>query len=126
MSRKVLIVDDDPDMVCVTRLLLKTAGYVPIEALGGPEGLELAREELPDVILLDIMMPGMDGFEVFRRLKLDPATERIHVVFVTARTDEEFRKKAMEMGSAGFVTKPWTGTGLLEKIDEVTAGSSPG
>ena len=103
----ILMVDDDPDMLEIFRLLLKVNGHRPITALGGKEGLDIARKELPDVILLDLMMPDIDGFEVLRQLKLDISTEEIPVIFVTAVNGHEFIDRAMSLGAEGYITKPY-------------------
>jgi len=114
----ILMIDDNPDMLEILRLLLKVNGHRPIMALGGKEGLDIARKELPDVILLDIMMPDIDGFEVLRRLKLDMSTEKIPVILVTAVSGQALIDKAMSLGAEGYVTKPYTRNQLMSLINE--------
>ncbi len=117
----ILMIDDNPDMLEILRLLLKVNGHRPIMALGGKEGLDIARKELPDVILLDIMMPDIDGFEVLRRLKLDMSTEKIPVILVTAVSGQALIDKAMSLGAEGYVTKPYTRNQLMSLINEVSS-----
>jgi CheY-like chemotaxis protein len=119
---RVLVVDDDPDMVMVLGLLMKANGITALTATGGVEGLEKARADKPDVILLDIMMPDMDGYEVIKELRSDESTKGIPVIFVTARTDAEHRERAESLGADGYVTKPYERNSLMEVIRRV-AGS---
>ena len=117
----ILMIDDDPDMLEIFRLLLKVNGHRPITALGGKEGLDIARKELPDVILLDLMMPDIDGFGVLRQLKLDTSTQEIPVIFVTAVNGHEFIDKAMSLGAEGYITKPYARNQLMSLINEVSS-----
>ena len=119
---RVLIVDDDPDMVMVLGMLMKVNGITALKAFGGVEGLEKARTDKPDVILLDIMMPDMDGYEVMKELRSDKTTKGIPVVFLTARTDEEYKERAETLGADGYITKPYDRDSLMETIRRV-AGS---
>lgn len=114
----ILMIDDNPDMLEILRLLLKVNGHRPIMALGGKEGLDIARKELPDVILLDLMMPDIDGFGVLRQLKLDTSTQEIPVIFVTAVNGHEFIDKAMSLGAEGYITKPYARNQLMSLINE--------
>ena len=102
---RLLIVDDVPANVAILAEAL-TDDYEVQFANSGAEALQLASQTVPDLILLDIMMPGMDGFEVARRLREHPASEHIPVIFVTAMTDEESQAKGMELGAVDFITKP--------------------
>jgi two-component system alkaline phosphatase synthesis response regulator PhoP len=120
---KVLVVDDDQKMVMLIGLLLKVNGHEAIEAFGGREGIDAARKEIPDIVLLDIMMPDMDGFDVLRELRSDRLTENIPVVFVTARNDAESRKKALSLGSQGYLAKPYGRNELIETINSVVYAS---
>lgn len=122
--RKVLVVDDDPSMIKVLRLLLKTKGFDIIEAESGMKAIAAARRQLPDIVLLDIMMPDVDGFEVCRKLKLDPLTEDIPVIFVTARTAREHVERGISLGAQGYIKKPFLPADLVAKIDELTGGAS--
>lgn len=102
----VLIVDDVPDNVAMLHDTLDDAGYTVLVALNGPAALERAAQAQPDVILLDAMMPGMDGFEVAQRLKANPDTAHIPILFMTGLTETEYLVKALSVGGVDYVTKP--------------------
>ncbi len=102
----IMVVDDDPDTVSILARHLQREGFVAIEAVSGPECLRLVREQLVDVILLDLMMPDMDGFEVCRTLKQDPETAEIPVIMITARDDLDARAEGMRLGVSDFLAKP--------------------
>ena len=102
----VLLVDDEPLNLRLLQTLLKADGYATLSAERGAEALVLAEKQRPDIILLDIMMPEMDGFEVARQLKTDPHTRNIPIIMVTAMDDRASRMKALEMGAEEFLTKP--------------------
>jgi DNA-binding response OmpR family regulator/DNA-binding CsgD family transcriptional regulator len=102
----VLIVDDVPDNVAPLHDALDEAGYTVLVALDGEAALRRAAQALPDVILLDALMPGLDGFEVARRLKADPTTAQIPIIFMTGLTETEHLVAALDAGGADYVTKP--------------------
>lgn len=116
----VLVVDDDPSMIRVLRMLLSTKGFHILEAESGVKGMMIAKREQPDVVLLDIMMPDVDGFEVCRKLKLQPETKEIPVIFVTAKTASEHVERGISLGAQGYVTKPFHPKELVSKIMEIT------
>jgi CheY-like chemotaxis protein len=115
---KVLVVDDDPNIVTVVTAILRGEGFDVLEATSGEQGLELARTGSPDVVLLDIMMPEIGGFEVFRRLRLDPETEGIPVIFLTASMKPEHISRSTEMGASGFIIKPFSPLALVNALKE--------
>lgn len=117
---RVAIVDDDPGIVKVISVILKTNGFEVVDALSGAEALALIKAELPDVVLLDIMMPDVDGFEVCRQLKADPETKDIPVIFVSAKTGMDHVDKGMELGAEGYIIKPFAPAVLIAKIKEMT------
>jgi DNA-binding response OmpR family regulator len=106
MADKILVVDDDPDMISLFKLLLINQGYKVIVARNGIEALALAHQELPDLIILDIMLPAKDGFEVARDLHRTPDTAAIPILMVTARTSVADKTKGYEVGADIFLTKP--------------------
>lgn len=116
MTARILIVDDIVVNIKVLEAKLRAEYYEVLSAASGPEGLEIARTQYPDLILLDVMMPGMDGFEVCRRLKAEPATAHIPVVMLTALDGVEDRIKGLEAGADDFLTKPIDETALLARI----------
>jgi len=103
---RIMVVDDDPDTVTVLSRYLQREGFTAVEALSGPQCLKLVAEYQIDVILLDLMMPEMDGFEVVRALKSNPNTAEIPVIMITARDDIEARSEGMRVGVADFLAKP--------------------
>jgi len=122
-SRKILIVDDEPDVASLLNLMLKSKGYETIIAGDGQEALEKARHEKPDLIVLDIMLPRLDGYKVARMLKFDEKFSHIPIIMVTAKIQEKDKKTGLEMGADAYVTKPFDTAMLLEKINEVLAKS---
>ncbi len=106
MADKILVVDDDPDMISLFRLLLINQGYKVVVARNGIEALALAHQELPDLIILDIMLPAKDGFEVARDLHRAPDTATIPILMVTARTSVADKTQGYESGADIFLTKP--------------------
>jgi class 3 adenylate cyclase len=112
---KVLVVDDLPENVRLLTAVLTANGYEVSTASSGPEALERVRNELPDIVLLDILMPGMNGYEVCRRIREDPATRFLPVVMVTA-SDSEVRFNAIEAEADDFVVKPFNKQELLARV----------
>ncbi|MFL5796533.1 MAG: response regulator transcription factor [Actinomycetota bacterium] len=113
----VLIVDDEPDILVLLRLALQAAGYSTAEATDGEEALRVIRDRTPDVVLLDIMMPVMDGWVTLERLQ--ESEQHPPVIMVTARTASRDRDRAMELGAEDFVTKPFEPADLLERMRHV-------
>ena len=121
---KVLVVDDDPDMVSVIRMSLEKASYEVMDAGNGKEGIEKAKKERPDLIVMDLMMPEMDGFEACKRLKADPEVKNIPVIVLTAIGEQlSDTKYAKDMGlgleSEDFITKPVDLNVLLERVAQL-------
>lgn len=112
----ILIVDDVQKNLQVIGTILETEGYEIAVAGNGFEALEIVKNDIPDLILLDITMPDMDGYEVCKRLKSDPATKNVPIVFLTARTETEDIVKGFEIGGVDYVTKPFKKEELLSRI----------
>jgi len=120
MAGKILIVDDDREMVELIELFLRNAGFVTISAFSGEEALEKAFHEKPDLVLLDIMMPRIDGWEVLRRIKNDPEARNIPVAFITARTQNIDKMIGLSvMKAAGYITKPFSKQELLSEVRRI-------
>ncbi|MBC7247840.1 MAG: response regulator [Actinobacteria bacterium] len=119
MAEKVLIVDDDATMVNLLATVLEFEGYETRKALSGKEALESINGDPPDVVLLDIMMPGMDGFEVLARLRGDVKTERLPVIMLTARTEDRDIFEGWRRGADEYVTKPFDPRELVQAIRRV-------
>ena len=103
---QIMVVDDDADTVTILARYLQREGFATVEARSGPQCLKLVGEYRVDVILLDLMMPEMDGFDVVRALKSNPATAEIPVIMITARDDIDARSEGMRVGVADFLAKP--------------------
>jgi len=115
--KKVLLAEDDADIQKVAKMSLKFAGVNDVLIVeNGEECLAVAGREKPDVILLDVMMPKMDGYEACRRLKDDPATKDIPVIFLTAKAQQFEVKKGMSLGACGYLTKPFNPMTLHAEI----------
>ncbi len=113
---RALIIDDDPDLLMLVRRTLEfTAGWEVATAASGTAGIDLARTTAPQVILVDVMMPEMDGYEVCRRLKGDPATAAVPIVLLTARRDLNGRKLA-DSGATGVLLKPFEPAELARQV----------
>ncbi|HMD74658.1 MAG TPA: response regulator [Steroidobacteraceae bacterium] len=103
---QILVVDDDQDTVAILARHLEREGFVPIEANSGAQCLKLVHENEVDVILLDLMMPEMDGFQVVKALRDDPVTAEIPIIMITARDDLDARAEGMRLGVSDFLAKP--------------------
>jgi CheY-like chemotaxis protein len=116
MTPSVVLAEDDPDIQLVARLALKRAGFSVRVVSNGAEALSAVRSQPPDLVLLDWMMPELDGLETCRQLKADPATSAIPVVFLTARSQESEIQRGMSLGAAGYVTKPFDALALGDQV----------
>jgi len=120
-SAVVLVVEDDPDLQRILELQLKMLGYTPALASDGKEGFERAKEVIPDVIILDLMMPVMDGFQVLKRIKCIDALATTPVIILTASHDEHHRRKGMSHFADAYMTKPYTVEQLRSTLGELLA-----
>jgi len=119
MSLRVLLAEDDPDIQLVARLSLRKAGFTVTAVGDGSAVLTRVAESRPDVVLLDWMMPEMDGFEACRRLKADPATADIPVIFLTAKSQESEIARGLQLGARGYITKPFDALALGRQVQEL-------
>jgi DNA-binding response OmpR family regulator len=116
---KVLVIDDEQPIRLLCRVNLEAEGMNVVEARDGLSGLELAHDERPDAILLDVMMPGLDGWSVAERLLEDEATAAIPIVFLTARADLRDRARGMDVGGLDYITKPFNPVELASLVEGV-------
>jgi DNA-binding response OmpR family regulator len=120
-NARVLVVDDEAPIRLLCRVNLEAEKMEVLEAGDGPTGLEMARKEHPDVILLDVMMPGLDGWRVAEELLEDPATSSIPIVFLTARAELRDRARGLDLGGLDYVTKPFNPVELAPLIRDLIA-----
>jgi two-component system cell cycle response regulator DivK len=116
MKKRILVVEDTEDNRQILRDLLSAAGYDIVEAADGATGVAMAAEQRPDLILMDIQLPVIDGYEATRRIKADPATRHIPIVAVTSYALVGDEAKTREAGCDGYVAKPFSPRQLLEKV----------
>ena len=125
MSKRILVVEDQEDNRRIVRDLLTSVGYELAEAVTGPEGVTMAETYRPDLILMDIQLPGLDGYEVTRRIRANPALRQVPIIAVTSFALSGDDVKAFEAGCNGYVTKPYSPRQLLAKIREYLAEAVP-
>ena len=118
MSPRILVIEDQEDNRRILRDLLTSAGYEVIEAVTGEEGVAAAETHRPDLILMDIQLPDLDGYEATRRIKANPALRHIPLIAVTSYALSGDDVKALEAGCDGYVTKPFSPRALLAKVRE--------
>ena len=121
---KLLIADDEPAVRALIHATLEDDGYVILEATDGAEALEVSRCERPTLVLLDIMMPRLDGIEVCRQLKADPDTRGIVVVMLTAQAQERDRDRGLAAGADDYFTKPFSPLALLKMVESLRSSQA--
>ncbi|PIR16969.1 MAG: two-component system response regulator [Deltaproteobacteria bacterium CG11_big_fil_rev_8_21_14_0_20_49_13] len=121
MGGKILVVDDDKDLVETITFRLEAAGYEVSSAYDGQEGLEKAMDIKPDLILLDVMMPKMDGYQVCRMLKFDENYKNIPIIMLTVRGQEQDKNTGVDVGANDYITKPFDSKDLLTRIQRILA-----
>ena len=119
MKQRILVVDDEPEAVELVEFNLKQAGYAVSTAADGAEALKKARTQTPDLIVLDVMLPEMDGFEICKVLRLDPATAKVPIIMLTAKAAEIDRVLGLELGADDYLTKPFSPRELLLRIKKI-------
>lgn len=124
-NKKILVVEDEQDLRELIQYNLSKEGYKPLCAGSGEEGLEIARSEKPDLIVLDIMLPGTDGFEVCKELKRDSKTSAIPIIMLTAKGEDADIVAGLELGADDYVTKPFSPRVLVARIRNVLRKSHP-
>ncbi len=122
MAKTILIVEDEPKNLTLLRDLLQVSGYSTIEATDGKQGVELAKASKPDLILMDIQMPVMDGIEASRILKADATTSNIPILALTSYAMKGDKEKILQVGCDGYLAKPFDIQELLKKVAEYLSG----
>ncbi len=122
----VLVVDDDPVILKLLEVNFEMEGFQVVRAADGAEGLERAREVRPDIVVLDVMMPRMTGYEVAKALREDDGTAHIPIIFVTARAQSSDVERGMELGVEDYVTKPFDPLDLIDRVNTLLARSQDG
>ena len=118
--RRVVYIEDEPEMIDLVRLILKRKQYEVIGASGGREGLDVVRKTIPDVILLDLMMPDMDGWEVYQQLKADEVTRSIPVIVITAKAQRIDKVLGLHIAKVDdYISKPFSPMELIESLQKV-------
>jgi CheY-like chemotaxis protein len=123
---RILAVDDDPVILRLLQVNFRLEGYDVVTASRGDEAIRLAREQLPEVIVLDVMMPGIDGYEVCRALKEDPTTAGAPVIFLSARAQDADRDQGYALGVVAYVTKPFDPAQLVDVVRRALTDAGPG
>jgi len=122
---RILAVDDEPHILKLLELTLSFENFEVVTAQSGPEAIALASGHPPDLILLDVMMPGMDGFQVAMALKSEPRTREVPILFLTARGREVDRQRGQAVGAAEYITKPFRPSRLVALIRELLKARNP-
>ena len=113
---RILVVDDEPDLLTVLKIGLETEGYDVLTATDGEQGLALARQFMPDLLMLDLMLRGLDGYKVCRALKCDDREKKIPIFILSARSGETDRRLALELGADEFHSKPYDIRALVARV----------
>ncbi|UOE42353.1 response regulator [Chryseobacterium suipulveris] len=124
--KKILIADDEHKIIMTLEYSFRKAGYEVFIARDGAEVLEILKTEIPDLILLDIMMPNVDGYTTLAEIKKNEKLNKVKVIFLSAKTGEEDIKKGLELGADAYVTKPYSIKKLMEKVEELIPLSPKG
>lgn len=122
-TRKIVYIEDDQEMIDLVTLILNRRGYQVIGAQGGRQGLDLIRSEAPALVLLDLMMPDLDGWDVYQQLKINETTHNIPVIIITAKSQSIDKVLGLHIAKADdYICKPFRPQELLESVDKVLAG----
>ena len=124
MSIRVLLAEDEPHIVESLTFLLERAGYQVDVETDGRAALEAALDDVPDVLVLDVMLPELDGYEVLRRLRSDDRTKALPTLMLTAKGQREDRETAMDIGADIFITKPFANAEIVDAINKLTSGQA--
>ncbi|MDD3804239.1 MAG: response regulator [bacterium] len=117
--KKILIIDDDEDIISLIKIILENENYAVIGASSGEEGIKTAIKQKPELILLDIMMPVMDGWEILKMLRTEESTRKIPVAMLTCKTDVKDKLTGLQEGAIDYITKPFSPEELIERVDKI-------
>jgi len=117
--KKILVMEDEPDALMMLSMALKSSGYIVFGAPNGEEGLKIFREEKPDMVILDVVMPGMDGWEVLQKIKAGFKSKRVPVIMLTGKSEDADKVKGYDYGADFYVTKPYNIQKLLPVIRDI-------
>ena len=118
IKKKILVIEDEPNISNLVKVILQKNGYEVLQAFVGQEGLVMAKKACPDLIVLDVMMPNMDGFEVAKRLSRMKETKNIPIIMLSSAAQFKDKIKGIESGAIDYITKPFINKELIEKIEE--------
>jgi DNA-binding response OmpR family regulator len=119
MTRSVLVVDDEPNIVLSLEFLLKQAGYEVRVARSGEEAVKAVAERTPDLIVLDVMLPALDGFHVCETIRANPKLRAVRILMLTAKSRDVEREKALALGADDYITKPFSTRELVERVKSI-------
>jgi DNA-binding response OmpR family regulator len=119
MPKKILIVDDEPSIIVPVQFLMEQNGYDVLVAFSGEEAMEVIEENQPDLILLDIMLPVIDGFEVCQRVRENPQWNKIKIILLTALGSDANVEKGLALGADAYITKPFSNIEIVDKVKEL-------
>lgn len=122
---KVLVVDDEPNIVLSLEFLMEQAGFAVVTAEDGEQALARVNDSQPDLLLLDISLPGMSGFDVLERLRSEAATAQLPIIMLTAHGRDVEREKGMALGADDYITKPFSTQSLVEKVKALLSEEQP-
>ncbi len=126
MTKRVLLAEDEPNIVESLTFLLDRAGFAVAVETDGRRALDAALEDAPDVLILDVMLPELDGYEVLRQLRSDWRTDKLPVLMLTAKGQREDRETALECGADLFITKPFANAEIIAAVNQLAGGRSDG
>ena len=121
MNKKILVIEDDPGSLRLTQYILEHNDYEVIAASNGLEGLRKARSESPDLVIMDIMLPGIDGFEICYNLRAEPQTAQLPILMLSAKAREADKDIALKVGADDYITKPVGASEILSKVENLLA-----
>lgn len=119
MSKTVLIVDDEEYIVTSLEYVMQSAGYKVVVAYDGEQAIEKTKESAPDLLILDVMMPKLDGFEVCEKIRANPLWKSIRIIMLTAKGRDSEREKGMSLGADAYMTKPFSTRDILKRVMEL-------